>query len=101
MKRRGKKGITLKSMTTRRTAAGLAAAAVLLTACGGGGGGGVSSADPLIDGIDVPQSAMSSSAGAFAFVKSVAASNDDGAEPLRVGGAVLATSDSDEPDPGV
>jgi hypothetical protein len=99
MKRR-QKGIAMNSMTSRRTAAILATAATLLAGCGGGGAG-APSADPVAEGHDVPQSAMTSSAGAFAFVKSVAASSDDTAAPLRVGDAVLATSETDEPDPGV
>ena len=87
-----------------RTATSLAASALLLAACGGGGGGGETAVvvpDPLIAGTDVPQSATTSSAGAVAFVKSVAASSDNSASPITVGDATLATSDSDEPDAGV
>ena len=95
----------MKTKSWRRTAASFAASSVLLAACGGGGGTGADAAapaaGPLADGTDVPQSAMISSAGALAFVKRVAASSDNGAEPLRVGNAVLATSDTDEPDPGI
>ena len=89
----------MKPTTWRRTAIGLAASSLLLTACGGGGGSGATPAPD--DGTDVPQSAMTSSAGALAFMKSVAASSDNTASPLRVGDAVLATSDTDEPDPGI
>ncbi|MDB5883043.1 MAG: hypothetical protein JWP43_2921 [Ramlibacter sp.] len=88
----------MKPMTWRRTAASLAVNGLLLTACGGGGGGPAPVAD---DGTDVPRSAMTSSAGAIAFMKSVAASSDNTASPLRVGDAVLATSDTDEPDPEI
>jgi hypothetical protein len=49
----------------------------------------------------VPLSATTSSAGALAFVKRVAATSDNRAEPIRVGGAVLATSDTDESDPDI
>ena len=84
-----------------RTATSLAASALLLAACGGGGGETAVVADPLIAGTDVPQSATTSSAGALAFVKSVAASSDNSASPIVVGDATLATSDSDEPDSGV
>ena len=85
-----------------RTATSLAASALLLAACGGGGGGEPAVvADPLIAGTDVPQSATTSSAGAVAFVKSVAAKSDDSASPIAVGDVSLATSDSDEPDAGV
>lgn len=90
--------------TWRRTAISLAASSLLLTACGGGGGGAetATATTPADDrGTDVPQSAMTSSAGALAFVKSLAASSDNTASPLRVGEAVLATSDTDEPDPGI
>ena len=84
-----------------RTATSLAASALLLAACGGGGGETAVVADPLIAGTDVPQSATTSSAGAVAFVKSVAATSDDSASPIVVGDVTLATSDTDEPDGGV
>jgi hypothetical protein len=90
----------MKPTTWRRTAISVAASSLLLTACGGGGSG--SGAAPAADtGTDVPQSAMTSSAGAIAFMKSVAASSDNTASPLRVGDAVLAASDTDEPDLGI
>ena len=88
----------MKSTTGRRSAIGLAAASLFLTACGGGADGAAPVAD---DGTDVPQSAMTSSAGALAFVKRVAASRDNTASPLRVGNAVLGTSDTDESDSGI
>jgi hypothetical protein len=80
----------------------LSVAGALLSGCGGGGGGGTS-AVPDFPGpaTGVPASATTSSAGALAFVKTVAASGDDGAEPLPLGDAMLATSDTDEPDPGI
>jgi hypothetical protein len=85
-----------------RTATSLAASALLLAACGGGGGAETPVVtDPLIAGTDVPQSATTSSAGAVAFVKTVAASSDNSASPIAVGDVTLATSDSDEPDAGV
>jgi hypothetical protein len=88
----------MKTTTWRRTAVSLAASSLVLTACGGGAGAAAPAAD---DGTDVPQSAMASSAGAIAFMKGVAATSDNTASPLRVGDAVLATSDTDEPDPGI
>jgi hypothetical protein len=88
----------MKPKTWRRSTASLAVSSLLLTACGGGGSGPAPVAD---SGTDVPQSAMTSSAGAIAFMKGVAASSSNTAEPLRVGDAVLATSDTDEPDPGI
>ena len=58
--------------------------------------------DPnTMSGTDVPLSATTSSAGAMEFVKRVAATSDNSAEPIRVGDAVLATSDTDEPDPSI
>jgi hypothetical protein len=92
----------MKSMTSSRLALGAAATALLLTACGGGDGGGPPvDADPTVPGTEVPLSATTSSAGALAFVKRVAASSDDTAAPIAVGDAVLASSDTDEPDPGI
>jgi hypothetical protein len=78
----------------------LAGTAVLLASCGGGGGGSSDSADPPVAASDVPLSATTSSAGALAFVKRVAAM-DNSATPIVVGDAVLATSDTDEPDAGI
>ena len=92
----------MEPMKLTRTAAGLAASALLLAACGGGGGGGSPVVvEPVIAGTDVPLSATTSSAGALAFAKTVAASSDNSASPITVGDAVLATSDSDEPDAGI
>jgi len=81
----------------------LVGGALLLAACGGGSGDGAPTGPvpPGSAGTDVPASATTSSAGAFAFVKSVAATSDDTALPLAVGDAALAASDTDEPDPGV
>ena len=85
-----------------RTHLSLAAGALLLAACGGGGGGG---GDPVptdpVAGTQVPASATTSSAGAFTFVRDTAGTSDNSAEPLVVGDATLATSETDEPDPGV
>jgi hypothetical protein len=89
----------MKTLTFSRTPLGLAAGVLLLAACGGGGGGGNN--DPLVSGTDVPTSATTSSAGAFAFGQSVAATSDNSAEPLVLGDAVLATSETDEPDPSI
>jgi hypothetical protein len=75
---------------------------LLLAGCGGGGGGRAAlDGDANVEGTDVPLSATTSSAGAMAFVKRVAANSDGTAEPIRVGGAVLATSDTDDSDPGI
>jgi hypothetical protein len=79
----------------------IAAAGLLLAACGGGGdGSGASPAAPtFVGGTDVPVSATLSADGAYAFVAQVAATRDDGAEPLLVGDATLANSETDEPRP--
>ena len=93
----------------------LAAAAFALASCGGGGDGGGGRddggdpapapgpaapgaggppGDPLASGSDVPLSATASADGAFAFVASLVGRRDDRAEPLRLGDARLAASES-------
>ena len=85
-------------ITSRVLFAGAIAAstALVLVACGGGGGAAVPG-DALISGTDIPASAAASSDGARAFVASLVAAPTDAAEPLTVGDAVLASSDSAEP----
>lgn len=85
-------------ITSRVLVAGAIAAstALVLVACGGGGGAAVPG-DALISGTDIPASAAASSDGARAFVASLVAAPTDAAEPLTVGDAVLASSDSAEP----
>ena len=90
----------MKSITWKVTCLSLAASAVLLAGCGGGGGG-VANLDTPSMGSDALSSAAASSAGALAFVKSVAAATDDAAEPIAIGDATLAASDTDEPDPDI
>ena len=70
--------------------------ALVLVACGGGGGN-AAPVDALLSGTDIPASAAASSDGATAFVASVASAPADSTEPLTVGDAVLASSDSAEP----
>ena len=86
-------------ITSRVLVAGAIAAstALVLVACGGGGGGAAVPGDALISGTDIPASAAASSDGARAFVASLVAAPTDAAEPLTVGDAVLASSDSSEP----
>ena len=93
----------MRSIQLRRAPVGVAIAVLLVAACGGGGGGDGPPVvnDPNIAGTDVPTSATTSSAGAFAFVKATASTKPETSEPLTVGNATLATSDTDEPDPGV
>jgi hypothetical protein len=78
------------------------AAAMLATACGGGSGDSAAvNTDPSVAGSEVPVSATTSSAGAMAFMKQLAATSDNTATPIVVGDAVLATSDTDDPDPEI
>lgn len=75
----------------------LAVTALSVAACGGGSDG--PSVPATVTGTDVPVSATQQSTSALAFVRSVVAkgeANQD--DPLVVGGAVLATSESDEPE---
>jgi hypothetical protein len=95
------KGITMKVTPWAARPLALLASA-LLAACGGGGGGAAPAVtDPPFARTDVPTSATASPAGALAFVKTVAAATGNDAEPIAVGDAVLATSDTDESDPGI
>ncbi len=86
----------------------LALVSSLLVACGGGDDAPVAvvpptqgPVDPPVPGTGVPTSATTSAAGATNFVKSVVATPGDSEEPIALGDVVLATSESDEPDPGV
>lgn len=74
-----------------------AALALLLAACGGGGSDG----PQLVTGTDVPTTATATAVGATSFVRSTSASNADTAEPLALGNADLATSETAEPEPNV
>jgi hypothetical protein len=58
-------------------------------------------APPPVVTTEIPASATTSSAGAFTFVKAEASANKDTAEPLLDADSVLASSDTDEPDPSV
>ncbi|MEO5671621.1 MAG: hypothetical protein ABIR26_13080 [Ramlibacter sp.] len=91
----------MNTMTLGCARLGLVAIAVLATACGGGDGGDPTPPTPPVPTSDVPQSATTSAAGATAFVKSVAAASDNSATPLTVGDAVLAVSETDEPETGI
>jgi hypothetical protein len=69
-----------------------------LSACGSDSG------RQFVTGTDVPVTAVESGSGAAVFVKEVVATPIDiaeAAEPLELGDAVLATSDTDEPDSDV
>ena len=82
----------------------LGAATVLLAACGDSSSLPAPAAPPAPPPPitnEIPASATTSAAGAFTFVNSVASASQDAAEPLLDADAVLATSDTDEPDPSV
>ena len=74
-------------------------AAALLAACGGGDDGGAPAMPPVanVGGTDVPVTATQDPTAAYQFVASVAATSSDSAEPIVVGDATLATSETDEP----
>lgn len=77
----------------------------LLAACGGGGGGyGGGSApppppppEPLVPGTLVPVNATTSPAAATAFARNSFPADIESLEPLELGDAQLAVSDTDEP----
>ncbi len=80
------------------------AATLLLAACGDSGSlpaPAIPPVPPAVVTTEIPSSATTSSAGAFTFVNSVASANQDSAEPLLDADSVLASSDTDEPDPSV
>ena len=77
-----------------------ATSAVLLSACGGGSSS-TTAAVALVAGTDVPVTATETTAGVVSFANLSAASSDDTGEPLAVGEAALASSDTDEPDASV
>jgi hypothetical protein len=75
-----------------------AAVSLGLSACGSDNG------PALVAGTNVPIAATETSSGAAVFVKEVVATpieTAEQAEPLELGDAVLATSDTDEPDSDV
>jgi hypothetical protein len=76
------------------------AAAGLVTACGGGGTHLAPAPAPSnVAGTDVPIAATQSADAAFTFVASVQATTSDSGDPIVVGDAALATSDTEEPKP--
>lgn len=82
----------------------LGAATVLLAACGDSSSlpaPATPPAPPPVVTTEIPTTATTSSAGAFTFVNSVASTSQDTAEPLLDADSVLASSDTDEPDPSV
>ena len=93
----------MKTFLPSATLFALSAASVLLIACGDSGSLQSSSNAQLSDNpaaasaAEFPVSATTSAAGAFSFINLMASSQNDRAEPLAGGAAVLATSETDEP----
>jgi hypothetical protein len=83
-----------------KTLSSIAISAALLTACGGGSDGTVPAPAPApVSGSDVPASATQDPNAAYQFVASLAATSSESADPITVGDATLATSETDEPAP--
>ena len=91
----------MEAAATAATAAAVTGGGVAVAAVATPAPPTVNSDPNMMSGTDVPLSATTSSAGAMEFVKQVAATSDNKAEPIRVGDAVLATSNTDEPDPSI
>jgi hypothetical protein len=80
-----------------RIVLGISTVLSILGGCGGGSSG--ASTAPTVAGTDVPVSATQQSPAALAFVKFVVAKGEANQEdPLVIGGAVLAGSESDDPE---
>lgn len=92
----------MKTHLPNATAIALSLASVLLIACGDSGSLQSNNVDlsenPVATSAsEISVSATTSAAGAFSFVNMMASSQNDRAEPLVGGAAVLATSETDEP----
>lgn len=93
-----KGGATMTKRHPARALLASTAAALALAGCGGGRGDGDPLPDPNIAGTDVPQAATTDLAATTAFVRGNAQAANDSAEPLRLGHAMLATSETAEPE---
>ena len=72
----------------------------LISACGSGGGDAVAQFIPLSPGTDVPLTATQTSVQAIDFVRMVVSKGEANADTaLVVGDVVLATSETDDPEP--
>ena len=93
----------MKTYLPNATVIALSLASVLLIACGDNGSLQSSNNAKLSDNpaatsaTEFPVSATTSAAGAFSYINLMASSQNDRAEPLVGGAAVLATSETDEP----
>ena len=89
----------MKRFARSRLLPAIMLAGPLLVACGGGGG---DSGPALVPNTDVPVSATNTSAEAIAFAQQQRTTTGaDSAEPITLGDAKLATSETDEPDPSI
>ena len=92
----------MKLTLSRLALASLAiSAAALISACGSGGGtDAVAQFIPLSPGTDVPLTATQTSVQAIDFVRMVVSKGEADADTaLVVGDVVLATSETDDPEP--
>ena len=78
-----------------RRAAMVLAASAALTACGSSGGGGTGSGAARTT--DIPDSALQSVSGLFAYMTQLIGMTDETSEPILVGDVVLPTDDTAEP----
>ncbi|MDB5895572.1 MAG: hypothetical protein JWQ88_3103 [Rhodoferax sp.] len=87
-----------------RNGALAAACAVALTACGGGGGGdgggggNTNGAGAVVEGSDVPVGVEQSVGSVVAFAKRLIGMTSENGEPVLLGNAKLATSETDSPE---
>jgi hypothetical protein len=88
----------MRHLSTCARALVLAGATTLLVACGGGGGdSNAGSGAPTVPGTGMPGSATTSVAGLIAFMQSLIAATDETSDPVGLGNAALASSETDEP----
>jgi len=91
---------TTKTMMPRRLTCAVAIAGSLaLAACGGSGGDDPAPTTQFVPGSQVPVSATTSVAGVIAFLQSLIATTSESGDPIAVGDAVLATSETDDATP--
>ena len=96
----------MKILSLNKTALAVASAAMMLVACGDSGGLPGANQPPqasiFVDGTEVPLTSTASAVGATDFIKSiVAAGGNESNDPLVDGNALLAVSESDDPDPTI
>lgn len=88
----------MKNLSLAGTAL-LTLAAIGLSGCGGGGGGdgGTASGGGFVAGTEVPVAAEQNVGDVIAFAKRQIAATSESSEPVSIGNAKLATSESDDP----